>query len=182
MSIDGWKFDSNSNGNEFLRVKPDCRLKVRLIGKPLKVVKIFDNKKQCCVLENEEVGKMLKAKYSHRCSGVCTRYMCWCIDRDDNTMKILDMPLSVVRAIGRRQALVEKPISGIAEGCDWKIVTNGKKNKEVRYEAVYLIESPLTEAEQQMLKDKSQANPAKFDLSKMFKCLSFLEAEQKLFV
>ena len=38
-------------------------------------------------------------------------------------------------------ALVGKKVSGSQEGCDWKITTNGKTGKDVRYEAVYIEET-----------------------------------------
>ena len=78
------------------------------------------------------------------------RYACWCIDREDNKMKILDMPVSVAKTFGNRELLIGKKIAKAEEGCDWAILTNGKQGKDVRYEAVYLEETPLSCAEKQM--------------------------------
>ena len=52
--------------DRFLRVKPDCRLNVRLIDKPLRVVRIYSNNKKCAILDGESTGKMLKEKYSDK--------------------------------------------------------------------------------------------------------------------
>ena len=165
---------------EFLRVKPDCKLKVRLLGKPFRVIKIFTDDKKCLILDTEETGKRLKEKYPEKLSSVSVRYASWCIDRDSNIMKILDMPVSVARAFGRRKEIIGKKISGIKEGCDWSIVTNGKKGKDVRYEAVYLKETPLTEEEIQMVKDKKSEQNGYFDLKKIFKPHTFEEAEEMI--
>ena len=50
----------SSSNSGFLRVKPGCRLKVRLIDNPVKVVKLFNNQRKCAVLDNEETGTRLK--------------------------------------------------------------------------------------------------------------------------
>ena len=105
------KKSSKSSMDGFLRVKPDCKLKVRLIGNPVKVVKIFSDDRKCASLYNETTGKRLKEKYPDRLSSVAVRYACWCIDRDDKSMKILDMPVSVARTFGSRQLLIGKKIA-----------------------------------------------------------------------
>ncbi len=180
MSIDGWNFDEYSPDG-FLRVKPFCQHKVRFLSKPVKVIKIFRKDTQNAVLENEEDGRLLKSIYRHKLGWLSIRYICWCINRDDGKLVVLDMPVSVAQSISRQYALTKKPISGINDGCDWQILSNGKQGKEARYNTVYLHESPLSEAEKQMIKDKVQSNPGIFDLSKMYTPLSFEQAEQKLF-
>ena len=181
MSITcNWQIGSNSkkkfNSDEFLRIKPDCKLKVRLLGNPVKVVKIFTDDRKCIFLDSEETGNKLKKKYAEKLSNVSIRYASWCIDRDSNTMKILDMPVSVARAFGSRAEIVGKKISSSEEGCDWAIGTNGKTGKDVRYNVVYLEETPLTYTEQVMVEERM----ADKDLTKIFKSCSFQEAEEKL--
>ena len=182
MESTNWKIGSNKKHDldEFIRVKPGCNLKVRLIGDPVKVVKIFTDDRKCIGLDNEEVGQQLKSKYPNELSSVNIRYACWCIDRDDNALKILDMPVTVARTLGNRVALVGKKISG-QEGCDWSIITNGRQGKDVRYEAVYLEETPLSCSEKKMVEDQKSEKDGHFDLTKIFKSYSFEEAEEKLF-
>ncbi len=162
-------------------IRPDTKLKVRLIEKPVEVVKIFSKNRKCAVVESEQTGKQLKMKYPRDLSDISVRYACWCIDRADNRMKVLDMPVSIARAFGKRQALIGKAISEFDEGCDWQIMTNGRTGKEVRYDAVYLKESPLTEEEKKMVEDQKEGKDGYYDLRHMFKGLSFEEAEEKLF-
>ena len=184
MSIDGWIFeDKKSGGGLFLRVKPDCRLKVRLIGKPMKILKVFSRDKKCAILDSAETGELLKGRHAGKVGDVNMRYVCWCFDRDDSnsSLKVLDMPQSVARSIGNRQILTGKSVSGNQEGCDWQIMTNGRIGKEVRYDAVYLDESPLTEAEIQMIKDKRESKDEKFNLLELFKPLNLAQAEEMLF-
>ncbi len=183
MAFCNWKSEEskNSSSDKFLKVKPDCRLIIRLIEDPVRVVKIFSNDRRCAIIESEDVGRRLKALYPHELSSVNIRYACWCIDRVDISLKILDMPVSVARAFGNRQVLAGKRIAGITEGCDWSIITNGKKGKDVRYEAVYLEESPLSCAERQMVEDQKSGKNGHYDLMKIFKSQSFKEAEEKLF-
>ena len=180
-NLSSWKIKSNSknNSDELLRVRPDCKLKVRLIGQPVKIVRVFTNERKSIVIDNEAVGQQLKDKYPDRIGNISVRYASWCIDRDSNSMRILDMPKSVARTIGRRVEMVGKKISGNQEGCDFAITTNGKKGKDVRYEVVYLEETPLTQAEQEMVKDR-MADKESFDLTKVFKSDGFKEAEEKL--
>ncbi len=182
-SYEGWDVVAESNNkkydsDEFLRVKSDCNLKVRLLGKPVKVVKVFTDDRKCLVLDNEEVGRRLKEKYADQLGNLSVRYACWSIDRDDNSLKILDMPVTVARGFGNR-AKIGKKISQIKEGCDWAIVTNKKRGKDVRYEVVYIDETPLSEDEKKMVADRKEAE-GHFDLTKIFKSCSFDEAEERL--
>ena len=182
MANCSWLIEKNkkSGADEFLRVKPGCNLKVRLIGNPVKVIKIFTHNRKCIILDNEETGQHLKTKFPDLLGSVNIRYACWVIDRDSNSLKILDMPQSVARAFGNREVLVGKKIAGANDGCDWSIITNGKKGKDVRYEAVYLEETSLTEAEKQMVKNRKAEEGSYFDLTKIFKSYSFKEAEEIL--
>jgi len=121
--------NSNKNDSEkFLRVRPDCKLKVRLIGKPVKVFKVFVGGRKCMLLNSEDVGRQLRAKYPDMVGNVSVRYACWAIDRKDNALKILDMPSTVARSIGRR-AVIGKKISS-KEGCDFAIITNYKRRSK----------------------------------------------------
>lgn len=183
MLSSSWLIEENkkSSSDRFLRVKPDCKLTVRLIDDPVRVVKIFSNDRRCAVIDSEDVGRRLREKYPHKLSSVSVRFACWCIDRDDNTLKILDMPASVARAFGNREALAGKKIAGIAEGCDWSVITNGKQGMEVRYDVVYIEESPLSCAERQMVEGHKSEQDGHYDLMKIFKSCSFEEAEEKLF-
>jgi hypothetical protein len=179
----GWNIVSgkgkNHDSDEFLRIGPECKLKIRLLGQPVKVVRVFSNDKKCVVIDNEHVGQQLKQKYPHIIGNLSVKYACWCIDRNTSTMKILDMPVSVARAFGSRVEIVGKKISGKEEGCDWAIGTNGKKGKDVRYNVVYLQETPLTQAEQEIVK-KRMSDKETFDLTKVFKSCSLEEAEERL--
>lgn len=183
MAKCSWKIEENkkSRSERFLKVKPDCKLKVRLIEDPVKVVKIFGNDRRCAVIDSEDVGRRLKEQYPTKLSSVYVRYACWCIDRDSNSMKILDMPKSVARAFGNRQVLAGKGISGVNEGCDWGIGTNGKTGKDVRYNVVYIEETPLSCAEKKMVEDQKSEKNGHFDLINIFESLNFKEAEGKLF-
>ena len=181
--MNGWKIvnaKSNSyNSDELLRVRPECKLRVRLIGQPVKYVRLFTKNKKSIVVDSENVSHELKQKHPHIIGNVSVRFACWCIDRATNTMKILDMPRSIARTLGSREEIIKKKISGSKEGCDWGIGTNGKTGKDVRYIAAYLEETPLTEEEIQMVKDR-KADKDSYDLIKVFKSHSLEEAEEKL--
>jgi hypothetical protein len=184
MVFCNWKIEESkkSSSEKFLKVKPGCKLRVRLIEDPVKVVKIFSHDRKCAVLDSEDTGQKLINKYPHKLSSVNVRYACWCIDRADGLLKILDMPKSVVIAFSNRQQIIGKKIADIHEGCDWSITTNGKKGMDVRYTAVYLEETPLSCAERQMVEDQKAGQDGHFDLTQIFKSSSFKEAEAKLFI
>ena len=78
--------------------------------------------------------------------------------------------------------ILKKPqkISGKTEGCDWKVVTNGKQGKDVRYDIVYIEETPLSEDEIEMVKNKKASENGKYDLRKIFKTSCFEDAEEQL--
>ena len=175
------KKNSESSAGRFLKVKPDCKLNVRLIDDPVRVVRAFSYDRKCAVLDDEYTGQRLKSKYPDKISGVTVRYACWCIDREDKSMKILDMPASVARVFGSRESLIGKKISGTDEGCDWRIKTNGRQGMDVRYEAVYLEETPLSTAEKQTVEEHKSELYGHFDLTRIFKSHSFCDAEVKLF-
>jgi len=178
-----WNIEESkkSSSGKFLKVKPGCKLMFRLIGQPVKVIKIFSHDRKCAIINSENIGQSLIDRYPHRLSSVNVRYACWCIDRVDNSLKILDMPVSIARALGDRQVIAGKKIADIIEGCDWSIVTNGKKGKDARYKAVYIKESPLTNSEIQMVEDQKSGENGHFDLTKIFKSHDYAEAEEILF-
>ena len=183
-NLEGWnvtcsKSKKKYDSDDIIRVKPDCKLKVRLIGQPVRIVRVFTKDRKCLVLDNTDTGRQLKDKYPDKISNVSIRYACWCIYRDSGEVKILDMPTSVARTFGNRTEIVDRKISGIDEGCDWVIVSNGKKGKDVRYDAFYLEETPLTEEEKEMVKSKMEDKDS-FDLTKVFESNSFEEAEERL--
>ena len=184
MSNIGWQNVINESkkydSTEFLRVKPDSKMRVRLLGNPVKVVKVFTHDRKCIIVDNEETAEKLKEKYSDVISDISVRFSCWCIDRDSQSLKILDMPVTVARGFGNRAEIVGKKISGRQEGCDWAIVPNGKTGKNVRYEVVYVDETPLTEEEVKMLEERKSDEDRHFDLTKIYKSVSFEEAEERL--
>ena len=166
--------------NTRLYVKPGCNLKVRFVGDPVKVVRVFTNDAKCLTLDNEETGRKLKEKYPNKIGNISVRYACWCFDRHDDRMKILDMPRFVASEIGKRDALAGKKISGIDQGCDWKIGTNGEKGIDVRYTVNYVEDSYLTGTEKNIVEDRKLDNKRPYDLTKVFAGDSFLDANDKL--
>ena len=182
MTQSNWLIDSKKkhDADEFLRVKPGCNLKIRLIGQPVKTMRVFTKNRKCIPIDDESIGIHLKAKFPDEFDNLSIRYACWCIDREDNKLKILDMPMSLARAMGNREALIGCKISGSKEGCDWKIITNGRKGKDVRYEAVFIEETPLTDEEKQMVKDRKAEEGKNFDLTEIFKSYDYAKAEGKL--
>ena len=172
---------SQKNNNSILRVRPDCKYKVRLVSGPIKIIRVFNKDRKCAFLENEEIGIELRVKYPRELSDVTTRYACWCIDRDTKSMKVLDMPKSVATSFSDRQLRIGKMISEYNEGCDWMVMTNGKAGIEVRYEVVYLEDTILSKAEIELVEDQKTGKYGHYDLNKIFIPLSFEKAEKKLF-
>ena len=56
------KKSKKSSSDGFLKVKPDCKLRIRLIDNPVKVVRIFSKDRKCAFLNTEEIGRKLKEK------------------------------------------------------------------------------------------------------------------------
>lgn len=167
----GIKEYSDSN---FLRIKPGCNLKLRLIGLPIGLFKVFTTENKCILLDTKENAYQLKKDYPEKISNVSTRYVCKCINRGDQELKILDMPITVAKAFGSRAENVEKNISARREGCDWAIRTNGKTGKDCRYEVIYVEETPLTDNEYNMVQEKKELK--EFNIEEMFNTNSLDEA------
>ena len=183
MTNNRWQkqyYSKKKRDDGFLKVKPGCSLKVRLVGDPVKIVRVFTSDERCILIDSEETGRKLKEKYPKIIGNISVRYACWCFDRHDDRMKILEMPPSVAGSIANRVALVGKTISDIEEGCDWKISTNGEKGMKVRYEVNYIEESCLTAVERNMVEYQKLDKKRPFDFSKMFPCCGFKEADAKL--
>ena len=102
-----WKkhyYGKKKNDYGLLKVKTGCNFKLRLVGDPVKIVRVFTTDNRCITLDNEGTAHKLKEKYPNAISNISVRYACWCFDRNDERMKVLDMPVSVAGAIGKRAA------------------------------------------------------------------------------
>ena len=174
------QYYKKETGSRRLYVKPGCNLKVRFVGDPVKVVRAFTTDGTCITLDNEETGHRLKDKYPNKIGNISVRYACWCFDRHDDKMKILDMPHFVACEIRNRDTLAGKTVSGLEQGCDWKISTNGKKGMDVRYKVKYLEETSLTGTEKNIVEDRKLDNKRPYDLTKVFAGDSFVDANDKL--
>lgn len=130
----------------FINVRPDIDKTVRLLGDPVRLMKIFVDNKQCILINDIKTGEDLQEAHPGRISKIQKRFVCYCIDRDDSKIKILNMPTSLAQKFGNRVEALGTEISKEI-GCDWKISTNGKTGIECRYEATYLFDSELTDAE-----------------------------------
>ena len=183
MTSNRWQkkyYKKQQKNNGMLYVKPHCNLTVRLVGDPVQVVRIFAVDDTCILVDSEKIAYKLKEKYSDKIYNISTRYACWCFDRHDNRLKILDMPQSVASAIRQQSELRQKPISDIEEGCDWKITTNGEKGMKVRYTVSYVEDTTLNGFEVQIVEDRKTDKKRPYDLTKMFVGESFLGASVKL--
>lgn len=171
-------FKKTDNG--LLSVRPGCRLQVRFVGDPVKIVRIFTSDDKCITVKNEDTACELKEKYPTKIKNISVRYSCWCFDRHDDRLKVLDMPKSVVCAISKYAESRAKKISDAEEGCDWKITTNGERGIDVRYKVSYVEETYLTDRERNIVEDRKLDKKRPYDLTKMYPSCSYLEAEYKL--
>ena len=183
MANNKWQkqyYSKKKKDNGFLKVKPGCNLTVRLVGGPVKIVRIFTNDDTCIVIDSENTAYQLKEKYPKKIGNISVRYACWCFDRHDNRIKVLEMPKSVFSAIGQQSKSGKKKISDLEEGCDFSITTNGEKGMNVRYTVNYLEETALNGFEQHIVEDRKTDEKRPYDLTKMFVGDSFLDASVKL--
>ena len=183
MANNRWQkqyYSKKKKDNGFLKVKPGCNLTVRLVGGPVKIVRIFTNDDTCIVIDSENTAHKLKDKYPKEIHNISVRYACWCFDRHDERLKVLEMPKSVFSAIGQQSKSGKKKISDLEEGCDFSIITNGEKGLKVRYTVKYIEESPLSAIEQNIVADRKTDKKRPYDLTKLFVGDSFLGASVKL--
>jgi len=182
MTRNRWQkqYYKRKRNDTILYVKPHCNLTVRLVENPVKVVRIFAVDDTCIQVDNEKTAYKLKEKYPDKVYNISVRYACWCFDRHDNRIKVLDMPQSVFNAIGQQSKLRTKKISDLEEGCDWKITTNGEKGLKVRYTVHYVEESPLSAVERNIVTFQKIDKKSPFDLTKIYTGDSFLDASVKL--
>ena len=181
MSISYKELEDTLWRRQFLTVKPECDLQVRLIGNPIKVYKLFTDDSKCAMFDDEGTARKLKNKYPGELRYILKRYYCWCIDRADEHIKILDMPESVATVFGERQSRYPSyDISGYNQGYDWRITTNNKLGTEVRYTTVCVEETPLSYSEIEFV-EVFESIYEDFELKKTIGLCSFKKAEKKLF-
>lgn len=141
-------------GGTFINCRPGINKTVRLIGEPVKTYKVFikkGSKNICIMINSEAIGEDLKSDYPDRIDKVSVRFICYCIDREDGKIKLLDMPPSLAQIFGARVEALGKPISK-REGADFLIKTNGKTGMECRYTAIYIEPTTLTDEEVETFK------------------------------
>ncbi len=181
MSVNYKELEETLFKREFLSVKPGCDLQVRLLGNPIKVFKLFTKDSKCAMFNDEETARKLKNKYPGELKYILKRYYCWCIDRADEHIKILDMLESVATVCGGKQSCYPYyNISGYNQGYDWRITTNGKLGTEVRYTTVCVKETPLSYDEIEFV-DVFKSIYEDFELKKTLCLYSFKKAEKILF-
>ena len=173
-------YRKNKKDNQSLYVRPGCNLKVRLVGEPVKVVRAFTNDDRCIMLDSEETGQKLKEKYPNKIGNISVRYACWCFDRHDDKIKVLEMPKFVFNAIGKQSKSGKKKISEQEDGCDFRITTNDKTGMDVRYTVDYEKDTSLTDIEKHMILVQQANKKRPYDLTKLFKSCSYLDAGVKL--
>ena len=183
MTSNRWQkkyYKKQKKNNGIVYVKPHCNLTVRLVGDPVQVVRIFAVDDTCILVDSEKIAYQLKEKYPQQVDNISVRYACWCFDRHDNRLKILDMPQSVYQAIGKQSISRKKSISGLEKGCDFSITTNGENGLRVRYTVNYSKDSPLSAVERNIVALQKIDKKRPFDLTKVYTGNSFLDASVKL--
>lgn len=173
-------YRKNKKDNQSLYVRPGCNLKVRFVGEPVKVVRAFTNDDRCIMLDSEETGQKLKKIYPNKIGNISVRYACWCFDRHDERLKVLEMPKFVFSAIGKQSKSGKKQISDMEDGCDFSISTNGKTGLDVRYTVEPLDETSLTDIEKHKMLVQQANKKRPYDLTKLFKTCGYLDASVKL--
>lgn len=173
--------DYDDISDDYVGVEPGCDIRIRLIGSPAKMVYISGYDNIGLYIDNEDVGRQLQNKYGAYLKDVSVQYLCWCIDRESNSLKILDVPASVAEVFSNREALVGRQIAGIEEGCDWRIVSNGLTGDNIRYEVKYVEETPLSQAEADMVNIRVNDGRGIYDIFAYLNSYSFLGAEEELF-
>lgn len=163
-----------------LYVRPGCNVKVRLVDNPIRVVRIFTQDGLCLPVGNEKIAHQLKAKYPEKVKNISVRYACWCFDRHDDRLKVMEMPQSVFTDIGKQAKTTQKKISDPEEGCDFSISTNGKTGLDVRYTVEPLDETSLTDIEKHKILVQQANQKRPYDLTKLFKTCGYLDAGVKL--
>jgi hypothetical protein len=173
-------YTKKKRDNGRLYVKPGCNIKVRLVGEPVRIVRIFTQDDICLPVDSEKTANLLKAKFPEKVKNISVRYACWCFDRHDDRMKVLEMPKSVFSMIDKQTQSGKKKISEQEEGCDFKISTNGKTGMDVRYTVDSEKDTSLTDIEKHMILVQQANKKRPYDLTKLFKSCSYLDAGVKL--
>ncbi|MFW6015240.1 MAG: hypothetical protein ACOCRK_02235 [bacterium] len=107
------------------------------------------------------------------------RYFFWAIDRgDDNKIKVVDAPKSVLAPIKNRAKVTGKNPGGSEDGMDF-VVEVKQNGKQVNYQVTYKEDTPLTDDEKAEFKKILQNN--KNLLLEKAKPDSPAEIEKKLF-
>lgn len=182
MAKSNWKKQIYGKGNSYsekIYVSPGCRLKLRLVGQLVRMVRIYTLDRQNFIIDSEDTVKKICDKHAGKITNVSVRYISWCIDRLDGKLKIVEMPQYVVSQIGER-AKSGKGISDDDQGCDWRITTNDETGRDVRYKVEFIKESSLTDEEKRMIEFRKNDEKREFDLTKIYAGLSLRQADYEL--
>lgn len=166
---------------DFLRLKTGNTYKVRPLFLPVHFYKYFNKKdgKLRTAVVSEEVVAVMTEKYSEdTLQKPANRFAMFVIDRADESVKVMEFPISVYRQFRNSfEATGKKPGSG-KDGGDWQIKIAGS-GFNTSYDTIFVKDTPLTEDEKAKIKDALDGDSEK--LQKIYKHCAIEEAETKLF-
>lgn len=166
----------------FLNLKPG-EYKIRPIGKPKEVRRYFvqqGSERKFAITGEKDDKCVIMRKYKDADGQPLhpqrTRYAFNCIDRADGSLKIIEVPATVARAI--RNWGIENQINpGSGKGVDFKIKVQrqGPDPRNTKYEVVSGLQTPFTEEEKAMIEKQGV-----YDLDEKFKPVAQNEIEDAL--
>jgi len=180
-SKQGGKGGSGGRSNDmFLKLEPGKTYRVRPVGNPCTFhaywVSSPDNPKRFnrAITEDPE-NCIIRQKYNQEAK---PRYAVNVIDRADGKLKVMEAPGSVFDAI-RSWAKAVGQDPGARAGADFQItvvVPAGGDRKRTEYKTTPMLQTPFTEEERAMLKEKGL-----YKLEELYKPTPQNEIEAKLY-
>ena len=176
----GGKGGAGGGNDKFLKLEPGKTYQVRPVGNPCTfhaywVASPENPKRFNRAITDDPQNCIIRQKYNQEAK---TRYAVNVIDRADGKLKVMEAPSSVFDAIKAwAKAVGQDP--GARAGADFQIsvvVPPGGDRKRTEYKTTPMLQTPFTDAERAMLKEKGL-----YDLEEIYKATPQSEIEAKLY-
>ena len=143
---------SGGAGSDFMKLEINKTYKLRMIGKPYEYFQHWEP--VICRSPGIQGGQVLDPLMLEQ-KNPAARYACWFLNREDNSLKIVDFPGSLLDSfLDWAKAFNAEP--GGRNGCDWQVKREGNANdpRKSKYKAMPLDRAPFTEEELAMINAK----------------------------
>lgn len=145
---------------EYLTLKPNAGGKnkmytVRPLGKPFAVNRLWHNNK-CTIIEDPDNNPI---RDKHPEVQLATRYAFYCIDREDDKIKVVEMPITLYKTLKEWSVQKRKNPSHPEKGADFDINVEGNGKTKRKYSIMLSEYTSLSDDEISLYEEELERAP-----------------------